>query len=223
MTQYETTDLGNETIEASSRWTTQQMKLAGVGGMVGGIGVLAAALLGSHAALSTEGSLAFALWSLVTAGLFTLVFGVLIGVHARYSPAYGRLGRIAMSLFGLTVAGVVASMAAAAILSQSSIVYSVLWSLGDVAFMAMFPIATVVGLVLWRRTDVNRLAAGLLAACVPLLVGGFALVAADLIPESLAFVPIATAFGVGIAALGYDLWTNGTTTEDPTRASPDGM
>lgn len=71
-----------------------------------------------------------------------------IPIAFRYGAAYGRLGRIVMALLGLAVAAIVASMAAAAIIPQSSRAYGVLWGLGDVAFMAMFPIATAVGLVL---------------------------------------------------------------------------
>lgn len=72
-----------------------------------------------------------------------------------------------------------------------------------IAFLAIHLFGLLYGVVLWRRTDVSPLAAGLLIAVVPAFV---VTIAFEMIGISLTAAAFEVPLYLGFAALGYQLW-----------------
>lgn len=197
MTQQTTTPSKSET--TTSIWESdQRIRMAGLGGILGGI-VL------TLLSISRTG-LAFELGSMNVVyplGYALLAIAVLAG-NVRYTSSYGSTGsRIAL----LLVLSLVSYAASIIVIALSMRVFgfpvSQFTSLIGVAFFAMRIFGTIYGIILWRRTTINRITAGLFAVILPsmFILGPLALLG---VPAFGIELPLYVAFIV----FGYELWTD---------------
>lgn len=195
MTQQTTSSSESGTI--TSLWVSDQwIRMAGLGGVLGGI-VL------TLLSISRTG-LDFGLGSINIAyplGYALLAVAVLAG-NARYKSSYESHGNRVALLLGLSLASYAASIVVI-VLSMRVFSFPVdpFTSLIGIAFFATRIFGTVYGIILWQRTDVSRIAAGLFTVILPsMFVLG---------PLALLGVP---AFGVELPlyvaciVFGYGLW-----------------
>ena len=197
---------------SSSWWTPRRTRLAGIAGIVGGVVLTIVAIV--HNALGLEpGTPAGTISGLFHLVTYALMLAALLAVNARYGTDYGRLGRVVAYVIGVSVAALIP----VGLLFE--FVFGEDWALGGIvagiAFLAMHLGGSVYGIVLWRRTKVTRLAAGLFVAVVPAIIivavlGGFGIV--NLTPAA-----FEAPLYLGFAALGYDLWDNSRRTRSQAR------
>lgn len=193
-------------IEKRTRtWTSERTKSAGIAGIVGGIGLAATAII--YNALGIEpGTLAGTASGAIHAVAYALMLATLLGIHARYSGSYGRLGRGVVLILGTALA----ALSVGFILL--TFVFGMNWMPGaivvGIGFLLIHLLGVVYGVVLWRNTTLH-LAAGLLMLVVPAIpiIIGF-----EQIGISLTAAAIEVPLYLGFAALGYDLWSDSTST-----------
>ena len=191
--------------ESSSSWSTpERTRLAGIAGMVGGIVLTAVAII-ANAFTFEFGTPAHAAIGLFHTSMYTLMLVTLLAAGARYDTEYGRLGRTAVYVLGISFLVLIP------LIPLVEFVFGEDWMPGaimaGIAFLAMHLFASIFGIVLWRRTAVSRLAAGLFIAVVPAVVAVIALETLGL--ASLTPAAFEAPLYLGFAALGYDLWNGG--------------
>ena len=177
-------------------WTLRRTRLAGLGGVLGGLGATALSVsrtgvgmdLGAVNALYPVGYVLFAV--------------TLLAADARYAGEYGDRGRTVAGLFGVALATYAVSVVV--LVAGRALFGTLLLSLGGLvgaAFLGARLLATAYGVVLWSRTGANRLAAGLFALAFPaiFLLGPLAVVG---LPGLWVEGPLY----LGFVALGYDCW-----------------
>ena len=206
MKQYALGEVETQTTLSSTRWTGQRMRLAGLAGMISGLGLLVQELPRFlDTSVESEGTFVFTGLHLGLALVLALAGVVVLGAHALYGDRYGRLGRA--SVYGLGAAfGLISVGIAAYALAPSA---DPLAPVSDVGFFAMVLLTSAVGVLFWGKTDVNRVAAGLMGAVAPAFV--LAIVLDEIlgvVPESLAFLIFLLPLALGLAALGHHLWMN---------------
>ncbi|MFC6824568.1 hypothetical protein [Halopelagius fulvigenes] len=184
------------------RWTTQRIRLAGLGGLVGGLaglGVLGAgAFFGSGADPAGGPGIGFGALHLL---IYVLFSAAVLAADARYGVEYGRRGRLAAVSLALSLLGYAAFVGV--LVAARTAFGDVLFSVGPLvglAYVAVRVVGTGYGVVLWRTESANRLEAGLFAALVPavFVLGPFAAVG---LPVQFVESPLYLAF----VALGYGL------------------
>lgn len=199
--------------ETIGQWSPKQLRVAGLAGIAGGFGAVLLALFEIVAGFPEPGVNGFVSFMLGLAVVYFLLFVTLLGAHARYGVRYGRVGRIAVALLGISLIGVAVSLALAALtvgfmsgFDPEGPIGTVMVSVATVTFLGTYLFASVVGVVFWR-SGVNRLAAGLLVLSAPLLVGGIGLLALGVLGENAPFLALEMAPYFGLAVLGYSLWS----------------
>lgn len=183
-----------------SNWDTRWAAMAGIAGAVT---VSAAALVDwVVGGLAHEGlSWAFVVGVHVVG--YTLVLPATLAVRARYAGMFGRVGRAAATVFAASFAVMTVAFLGGGAMGAQGLEHPVIGALAGGGFVGMFLGALVLGVVLWRRTDVSRLAAMLLVAPLPLvtpLVAG--LDALGVVSAHPAAMEIAVYLGV--ATLAYE-------------------
>jgi hypothetical protein len=187
----------------STWWTPERTRLTGIGGMAGGVVLTLVAVV--HNALDFQpGTPAGTVSGLFHAAAYALMLVALLAAGTRYGADYGRLGRVTAYAIGVSM-GVLIPVGL-----LSEFVFGWEWAIGGtvagIVFLTMHLGASVFGVVLWRRTAVNRLAAGLFIAVVPAVIVVAGLATLGIFLSVAAFeAPLY----LGFAALGYDLWNKG--------------
>jgi hypothetical protein len=194
-----------QNVTSTTWWTPRRTKLAGICGLLGGIGGLALARL---PIISTGLGIAPRAIGLLYPVWYVLFVVALLAVHARYSTSYGRGGRYVAALFGLSLV----SYAGSTIILSVGVFDSLLTPIGflaGMAYLAMRVLGCLYGISLWRHTNTSRLTAGLFIISFPAIFVFGAL-------NELGFpdvLIIGATLYLAFIALGYDLWrTAGDTT-----------
>lgn len=149
-------------ISSPEWWTAQRTKSAGVGGIVGGVGLLALSFGRTGGGFEPG-----AVGALYPVG-YVLLAVPLLAANARYGFDYGRRGRTVATVFLVSLLSYAASTI---LLLTSRIVFgSPLVPVGaliGIAYIAIRLFGSLFGVVLWRRTAVNGLTAALFVSIVP--------------------------------------------------------
>lgn len=177
----------------------ERTKLAGLGGIIGGLGI-AAVSFGQNAFSIDPRSLGFATITIA----YVLLVVTLLAAHSRYRTDYGWVGRAVVALLMIGLAGLAVNFALNDLLARGVLSGIKL----GVTFVLLRLLGSVFGLVLWRNTTINRVASGLFVAIFPAFIVFIALTASS----SIAGAVFEVVFYVAFAALGYDLWTTSRTT-----------
>jgi len=185
------------------------MRLAGMAVIAGGIVWIAMTVtvvttLGFDAlnyGSGTAGTLADAAVTISHSVMYALMLIALLAADARYGTDYGRLGRAVAYVLIVDLAVLVP------ILPLIILVFGEDWVPGGViagiAFITMHLFGSIFGILIWRRTTVSRLTAGLFILVVPAIIAVFVFQA---IGVGLPAATFETFLNLGVAALGYDLW-----------------
>lgn len=202
------------TVAESRVWTSERVKLAGLAGVIGGLAAVLLSLFAIVVGFPEPGAVGFVPFMLGLSVVYSLLFIALIGAHAHYRARYGRFGRAAVYLLGISLAGVAVDLALSALaigfvpgFDPEGPIGTVLVTIATIAFLGTYLLASIVGVVFWRA-GVDRLAAGVLVLSAPLLVGGAALLALNILGEGALVLEMAPY--LGLAVLGYHLWSNST-------------
>lgn len=183
----------------AGRTPDRRTKVASAGGLVGGFGLSLLALSRTGVGVDPGSvGLAYPLG-------FALFAGAVLAVNARFEGQYGRRGRGVALLFALSMATyAVSTVAVVVALRVVGAPVGPFAGLVGAGFLGTRLFASLYGVVLWRRTDANRVAAGLFALVLPSLFvfGPLALFG---LPAFGVELPLYAAF----VAFGYDLWTGG--------------
>jgi hypothetical protein len=180
-------------------WTAGRTKSAGIGGIVGGVGLLALSFgrSGSGFDLGPVGVL-------YPVG-YVLLAAPLLAANARYGPEYGRRGRTVAAVF---LASVLSYAASIVVLLASRIVFgSPLVPVGvliGIAYIAMRLFGSLYGVVLWQRTAVSRPTAALFVCIVPAI-----FLLGPLAAAGYPGVWVESLLYLASIALGYELLTVG--------------
>ncbi|MFC4548923.1 MULTISPECIES: hypothetical protein [Halorussus] len=178
-------------------WTPGRTRAAGLAGILGGLGATALSVGRSGVGMDLG-----AVNVLYPVG-YVLFVATLLAADARYADEYRGRGRTVAGLFGFALAAYALSVV---VLVAGRALFGTLFvPLGGfvgAAFLGARLLASAYGVVLWGRTDANRLAAGLFALTFPaiFLLGPLAVVG---LPALWVEGPLYLAF----VALGYDCWT----------------
>ncbi|MFH5799845.1 hypothetical protein [Haladaptatus sp. CMAA 1911] len=149
-------------ISSPEWWTDRRTKSAGVGGIVGGVGLLALSFgrTGGGFELGAVGTL-------YPVG-YVLLAVALLAANARYGCDYGRRGRTVATVFLVSLSSYAASII---IVLASRVVFGSpfvpVGVLIGIAYVATRLFGSLYGVVLWRRTAVNGLTAALFVSIVP--------------------------------------------------------
>lgn len=193
-------DQRHEQARISQWWTPKRMKAAGLSGIVGGVVLAATAIVYNAFGFQPE-TFAGMISGGVHAVTYALMLFALLAVHARYGDNYGQLGRVGAWVLGIALAVLTVGF------GLLTFVFGMNWMPGamavGIAFLAIHLFGVLYGVVLWRRTDVSPLAAGLLIAVVPAFV---VTIAFEMIGISLTAAAFEVPLYLGFAALGYQLW-----------------
>ena len=133
--------------------------------------------------------------------MYSLFLVALLAANARYGADYGRLGRVVAYMLIVDLAVLVP------VLPLVTLVFGEDWVLGGIiagiAFITMHLFGSIFGLLIWRRTAVSRLTAGLFILVVPAIIVVFVFQALGV---GLPAATFETFLNLGISALAYDLW-----------------
>lgn len=190
----------HEQARISQWWTPKRVKAAGLSGIVGGVVLAATAIVYNAFGFQPE-----TFTGMISGGVhavaYALMLFTLLAVHARYGDSYSRLGRAEAWVLGIALAVLTVGF------GLLTFVVGMNWMPGamavGIAFLAIHLFGVLYGVVLWRRTDVSPLAAGLLIAVVPAFV---VTIAFEMIGISLTAAAFEVPLYLGFAALGYQLW-----------------
>ena len=192
-----TTDTSRPQPESSAWWTPRRTKLAGVGGVLGGLALVGLASMRPDAVIRSS---AVGLSYSAASGLLLLS---LFAAHERYGPTDGRVGRFGAIALGLLLVGVTGFTL---FFSISPLVFGIVLTpfglLYGLSFYGLPVAAALYGYDLWRETSTSRLAAGALLLTLPAALALLALAALDW-PIAQPQVPVYLAF----VTLGYELVT----------------
>lgn len=181
---------------AAQRRPSRRTRTAGLAGVIGGVVLAATAIVYNAFGIQAE-----TVAGGIHAVAYALMLFALLAVHAHYGDSYGRLGRIVSWILGIALAVLTVGF------TLLTFVVGMNWMPGaiavGIAFLAIHTFGVVYGVILWRRTNVSRLAAALLIAVAPALVVTIAL---EMINISLTAAAIEAPLYLGFAALGYQLW-----------------
>lgn len=185
---------------ASQWWTSKRTRAAGLAGIISGIALAATVIVYNAFSIQPE-TFAGMVAGGVHAVTYALMLFALLAVHARYGDSYARLGRVGAWVLSIALAVLAIGF------MLLTFVFGMNWMPGAVAvgiaFLALHLFGVLYGIVLWRRTDVSRLAAGLLVAVVPALI---VTIVFETIGISLTAAAIEVPLCLGFAVLGYQLW-----------------
>lgn len=150
---------------------------------------------------STAGPVAVVAVTLSHSVMYALFLVALLAANARYGPDYGRLGRITACVLAIDLAVLTL------VLPLIMYVFGEDWVPGGIiagiAFITMHLFGSIFGILIWRRTAISRLTAGLFILVVPAIIAVFAFQAVGV---GLPAATFETFLNLGFAALGYDLW-----------------
>lgn len=190
-----------QNVVSTTWWTPRRTKLAGICGLIGGIGGLTVARLPIGAAGLGIAPSAVGILYPVWYGLFVVA---LLAANARYDSS-----RSVTALFGLSLVSYAGSTI---ILSVGTTVFDSLLTpigfLAGMAYLAMRVLGCLYGISLWRQTGTSRLTAGLFIINLPAIVIFAALNQLGFPDWLILGATLYPAFLV----LGYDLWRTGANT-----------
>lgn len=192
----QTTESSKGETNASVWKTDQRIKIAGLGGIIGGIG-LSLLSIGRTGVGIDPGSI-----SIVYPLGYTLLAIALLAGNAHYKRKYGARGNSVALLLALSIVSYAASTVVIVLsLRVFDFPLGPFTSLIGIAFFATRIFGTIYGVVLWRHTDSSRIAAVLFAVILPsmFIIG----------PLTILGIP---AFGLelplylALIVFGYELW-----------------
>jgi len=200
----QTTETSKEKTSTSLWDSDQRVKLTGLGGILGG--TVLSLLSTSRTGLGIQpGSI-----SVVYPLGYILLAIMLLAGNARYKSAYGGGGNNTALLLVLSLVSYAASTVVI-VLSIRVFAFPIgpFTSLIGIAFFATRIFGTVYGVILWRRTDVSRVTAGLFTLVLPsmFILGPLTLLG---FPAFGIELPIYLAF----IAFGYGLWNDPSSKSD---------
>lgn len=209
MAQYEA-GVGARADASTGWWTRERTKRIGLATMLWSFAF--AALVFTYNALDV--GLAFEAGSFRSMAIYlphsiayVLMIAAVLAVGARYG--YGRAGWVVVYAFCAALAVAAVGMA---IDELAPVVWSVAGPLEAATGLGWFGahlLATAVGIVLWRMPEIDRLAAALFLATVPLLVVAGVLGLTFGLMGSAALFEMSLVLGA--AALGHQLWVDALT------------
>lgn len=183
-------------------WTPKRMKLAGICGLIGGLGGLLIARfpIGSTGLgiEPTAVGLLYPIW-------YVLFAVALLGANARYGTSYGRSGRYLAILLGLSLLSYAGSTIILVVGNTVTLFEEFLTPIGFLAGFAYLVIrllGCLYGISLWRHTSASRLTAGLFIISFPAIFV-FGVLNQLGFPDVLI---IGTTLYLAFIALSYDLW-----------------
>jgi hypothetical protein len=186
----------------SSWWTPERFRAAGVAGLVSGVGLTVVAMVHNWVRVEDVTSVAGTLSGFAHSIAYLMMLFALLGLNARYAASYGRLGRVLAYAIAAGFAALVP------VFPLMSLAFGDGWVVGEAvagaAFIVIHLLATVYGIVLWRRTMVNRVAAALLIAVIPGIVLVISLEALG-VGGRLSIMIIEGPLYLGVAVLSFSL------------------
>lgn len=180
-------------------WTPRRTKRAGLGGIVGGVGLLALSIGRTGAGFD------FGAVNLLSPVGYVMVTVTLLAANARYGSDYGRRGRIVAAVFAVSLSSYAASIPV--LVASRAVFGSVLVPVGilaGTAFLVMRLFGSLYGVFLWRRTTLSRLTAALFVSILPAL-----FVLTPLAVFGYPAVWVEAPLSLAGIALGYELLTVG--------------
>lgn len=186
----------NVSRQSSSRWSPERARIVGFVGFIGcgffGILIVVLSALGlTEYEPKTIGFAAIALAHIIP---YAIMIALTVLLLDQYGSDFGKFGRWAVTVLGIAIGGTILGLALAVGVPN--------WAPGQVivgvSFLAMHVLGTVVGVLLWRQTPLNRLAAGLFVVTIFMVLPAIVFdLPAGVIETPLVF---------GFAVLGYEFW-----------------
>lgn len=192
---------------SSSWWSVRRTKLAGLCGLIGGIGGLLPLLAGLGIIVPQIGDTGVGISPsliIILYPVWHLLMGLSVfGANGWYRSGYGRGGRILAVLLGLSLVGEAVSILVlmfggtmlGELLVPIGVIHGTIW-------MAIRLFGTLYGIALWGHERVNVITAGLFVTLFPAI---FILAPLTQIGFSGALIP--APLNLAVIALGYELLT----------------